>query len=166
VALPLARDQGASTRAGGVLLASVPLGLAVGAALVGRWTPVRQVDRMLPMAVLLPVSLLGMALDPPWPVAALLFALSGACSALLVPLMGTFTVLAPENLRGRLNGVAGAGFSLISALAFVAVGALADATTSAAAVAVASLATLLAVAVVWRRWPARELGQAAERAYG
>jgi MFS family permease len=166
VALPLARDHGASTRVGGVLLASVPLGLAVGAALVGRWTPVRQVDRMLPMAALLPVTLLGMALDPPWPVAAVLFALSGACSALLVPLMGTFTVLAPEHLRGRLNGVAGAGFSLISALAFVAVGALADATTSATAVAVASGVTLVAVAVRWRRWPAREMGEAAARAYG
>jgi MFS family permease len=161
----LARDQGADTRAGGLLLAAVPLGVAVGAAIVGRWTPAQQVHRMLPMAALLPVPLLPMALDPPWPVACVLFALAGVCQAFLVPLMGTFTVLAPEPLRGRLNGVAGAGFSLISALAFVAVGALADATTSATAVALSAAATLLALPLVWRHWPARELDDAAAEAY-
>ena len=166
VALPLARDHGASTRAGGLLLAAVPAGIAVGVAVVGRWTPQQQVHRMLPMAALLPLPLLAMALDPPWPVAGLLFALAGAMQAFLVPLMGTFTLLAPEHLRGRLNGVAGAGFSLISALSFVAVGALADATTSARAVAIAAGVTLLLVALAWRRWPARELDEAAARVYG
>jgi MFS family permease len=165
VALPLARDQGAGTRAGGLLLAAVPLGVAVGAAIVGRWTPTQQVHRMLPMAALLPVPLLPMALDPPWPLACVLFALAGVCQAFLVPLMGTFTVLAPEPLRGRLNGVAGAGFSLISALAFVVVGALADATTSATAVALSAAVTLLALPLVWRHWPARELDDAAAQAY-
>jgi MFS family permease len=165
VALPLARDQGAGTRAGGLLLAAVPLGVAVGAAIVGRWTPTQQVHRMLPMAALLPVPLLPMALDPPWPLACVLFAFAGVCQAFLVPLMGTFTVLAPEPLRGRLNGVAGAGFSLISALAFVVVGALADATTSATAVALSAAVTLLALPLVWRHWPARELDDAAAQAY-
>ena len=165
VALPLARDQGAGTRAGGLLLAAVPLGVAVGAAIVGRWTPAQQVRRMLPMAALLPVPLLPMALDPPWPVACVLFALAGVFQAFLVPLMGTFTVLAPEPLRGRLNGVAGAGFSLISAFAFIAVGALADATTSATAVALSAAVTLLALPLVWRHWPARELDDAAAQAY-
>jgi MFS family permease len=165
VALPLAGEQGAGTRAGGLLLASAPFGLAVGAAVVGRWPPVTQVRRMLPMAALLPVTLLAMVLDPPWPVAALIFALSGVLQAFLVPLMGTFTVLAPEQLRGRLNGVAGAGFSLISALAFVVVGGLADVTTAATAVVIASGTTLAVVALVWRRWPARELATAAAEAY-
>jgi MFS family permease len=166
VALPLARAQGADTRVGGVLLAAVPLGLAVGAAVVGRWAPVRQVRRMLPMAALLPVPLLALALDPPWPVAAVLFAVSGAFQAYLVPLMGTFTVLAPEQLRGRLNGVAGAGFSLISALSYVVVGAVADLTTPATAVALAAGVTLLVLAPLRRRWPDRELDDAAQRAYG
>jgi hypothetical protein len=165
VALPLAREQGAGTRAGGLLLASVPFGLAVGAAVVGRWAPVTQVRRMLPMATLLPVPLLAMVLDPPWPVAALLFASSGLLQAFLVPLMGTFTVLAPDQLRGRLNGVAGAGFSLVSALAFVAVGALADVTTAATAVVIAAGATLVVVVLGWPRWPARELAAAAAEAY-
>jgi MFS family permease len=166
VALPLARDHGAGTRAGGLLLAAVPAGIALGVAVVGRWPPRRQVRRMLPMAALLPVPLLAMLLDPPWPVAAVLFALAGAFQAFLVPLMGTFTLLAPEHLRGRLNGVAGAGFSLISALGFVFVGALADATTSALSVAIAAALTLVLVAVVWRRWPTRELDEAAARVYG
>jgi len=166
VALPLARDHGAGTRVGALLLASVPAGIALGVAVVGRWTPRQQVDRMFPMAALLPLPLLAMALDPPWPVAAVLFALAGACQAFLVPLMGTFTLLAPEQLRGRLNGVAGAGFSLISALSFVAVGALADLTTSALAVAIAAGATLAMVAVMSPRWPARELDEAAAVVYG
>jgi MFS family permease len=165
VALPLARDHGAGTRAGGLLLASVPAGIALGVAIVGRWTPRQQVHRMLPMAALLPVPLLAMLLDPPWPVAVLLFLIAGAFQAFLVPLMGTFTLLAPEHLRGRLNGVAGAGFSLISALGFVAVGALADATTSALSVGIAAGLTLVLLAVIWRRWPAGELDQAAARVY-
>jgi MFS family permease len=165
VALPLARDQGADTRVGGVLLAAVPFGLAMGAAVVGRWAPVLQVRRMLPMAALLPLPLLAMALDPPWPVAALLFAVSGAFQAFLVPLMGTFTVLAPERLRGRLNGVAGAGFSLISALSYLVVGEVADVTSPPTAVLIAAGGTLLVLVPLWRRWPARELGRAAEQAY-
>jgi MFS family permease len=165
VALPLAREQGAGTRAGGVLLAAMPFGMALGAAVVGRWTPVQQVRRMLPMAVLLPMPLLGMVFDPPWPVAGVLFVLAGACQAFLVPLMGTFTLVAPESLRGRLNAMAGAGFSLITAVSFVVVGALADVTTAATAVFLTAVTTLLALVLVWRRWPARELDEAAARAY-
>jgi len=166
VALPLARDHGAGTRVGALLLAAVPAGIALGVAIVGRWTPRQQVDRMLPMAALLPLPLVALALDPPWPVALALFAVAGAFQAFLVPLMGTFTLLAPEHLRGRLNGVAGAGFSLISAVSFVVVGALADLTTSALAVAIAAGVTLAMVAVLWPRWPARELDEAATVVYG
>ena len=166
VALPLARDHGADTRVGGLLLAASPLGLALGAALVGRWTPLAQVRRMLPLAALLPVPLLAMAFDPPWPVAGLLFVLAGGCQAFMVPLMGTFTLLAPEAMRGRLNGVAGAGFAMISSLSYVVVGAVADITGPAAAVVIAAAVTLLAVGVLWRRWPAPELEAAAQRAYG
>lgn len=165
VALPLAEEQGADTSVGGVLLAAVPLGTAVGIYVVSRWEPTTQVRRMLPMAACVPLPLLGMALEPPWPVAAGLFALAGFFQGFMVPLMGTFTVLAPEHMRGRLNGVAGAGFALVSATCFLGVGALADVTTSAFAIVVAAALTLVLVAVAWPRWPRQAIDAAAGDVY-
>ncbi|WP_460447265.1 MFS transporter [Angustibacter aerolatus] len=165
VALPLAVAQGGDTRAGGVLLAAVPLGLALGAFVVGRWSPMTQVRSMLPMAALLPMPLLGLALDPRWQLVAVLYLVTGALQAFLVPLMGTFAVLAPPQLRGRLNGVAGAGFSLVSALSFLVVGFVADRTSPVFAVVLAAAVSLVAIAVAWPRWPQGQLEQAAERAY-
>nr|WP_284290517.1 MFS transporter [Angustibacter aerolatus] len=115
VALPLAVAQGGDTRAGGVLLAAVPLGLALGAFVVGRWSPMTQVRSMLPMAALLPMPLLGLALDPRWRLVAVLYLVTGALQAFLVPLMGTFAVLAPPQparaaqRRGRCRLLAGVG---------------------------------------------------------
>ncbi|GAA4356799.1 MFS transporter [Angustibacter luteus] len=165
VSLPYAREHGGSTAAGGILLAAGPLGAVAGVLLVSRWTPVVQVSRILPMALLLPLPLLGVVLDPPWAVAGVLFVLAGVCQGFMVPLMATFTLLSPDELRGRLSAVAGSGFALVTATSFLAVGALADATNPALAVVVSAVLTLLLLVPVWRSWPRRELAEAAERAY-
>lgn len=165
VALPYAAAHGGGTRAGGLLLAAVPLGAGLGVALVGRWTPIRQVRRILPLAALAGLPLLVLAAAPPWPVAALLFVLSGLCQGFMVTLMSTFTVLAPREMRGRLNGLAGAGFALATALAFPAVGALADATSPALAVTVGGAAGCLVVAACWGRWPHLAIERETRRGY-
>jgi MFS family permease len=166
VALPYAAAHGADAKAGGVLLAAVPFGAVVGVALVSRWQPIVQVRRMLPLATLAPLPLLGLVVDPAWPVAVVLFALSGFCQGFMVPLMATYALLAPDVMRGRLNGLAGSGFALVTAIAFVVVGALADLTTPAQAVVVAAAATGVFLAVTWRLWPHRVMVERAQETYG
>ena len=165
VALPYARAHGQSTLVGGLLLAAVPLGAALGVVVVNRWAPVLQVRRLLPLATLAPLPLLPMAFNPPWQVAAALFALSGICQGYMVPLMGTFSLLAPDAMRGRLNGLAGSGFALVSILALLLVGGAADLTSPALSVVLAASLTLIFLAITWRRWPHRAIEAAAAGAY-
>ncbi|HET8614253.1 MAG TPA: MFS transporter, partial [Actinomycetales bacterium] len=165
VALPYAASHGADTTAGGVLLAAVPFGAVIGVAVVGRWHPVVQVRRMLPLATLAPLPLLALVVDPSWPVAALLFVLSGLCQGFMVPLMATYALLAPDAMRGRLNGLAGSGFALVTAMAFLLVGALADLTTESLAVVLAAVATIAFLAVTWSVWPRQQLVDSAARTY-
>jgi MFS family permease len=165
VALPYAAAHGASTTAGGVLLAAVPFGAVIGVGVVGRWRPVIQVRRMLPLATCAPLPLLGLVVDPSWPVAAVLFVLSGLCQGFMVPLMATYALLAPDVMRGRLNGLAGSGFALVTAAAFLVVGALADLTSPAGAVVVAALATGVFLGVTWLTWPRQRLIDSAARTY-
>jgi MFS family permease len=166
VALPYAASHGADAKAGGVLLAAVPFGAVIGVAVVGRWRPVVQVRRMLPLATLAPLPLLGLVVVPAWPVAGALFVLSGFCQGFMVPLMATYALLAPDAMRGRLNGLAGSGFARVSAVAFLVVGALADLTAPATAVVLAALATGVFLAVTWRLWPRRLMFERARQTYG
>lgn len=166
VALPYARAHGQSALVGGLMLASVPLGAALGVVLVNRWTPQDQVRRLLPLATLAPLPLLFIAFDPPWQVATALFALSGLCQGYMVPLMSTYALLAPDSMRGRLTGLAGSGFALVSIVALLAIGAVADATSPALSVVLAASVSLLFLAATWRRWPHRAIQLAGVRAYG
>jgi MFS family permease len=165
VALPYAAAHGADTTAGGVLLAAVPFGAVIGVAIVGRWRPVVQVRRMLPLASCAPLPLLVLVVDPDWPVAAVLFVLSGLCQGFMVPLMATYALLAPDAMRGRLNGLAGSGFALVTAVAFLLVGALADLTTESTAVVIASVATSVFLGLTWAVWPRQQLVDSAARTY-
>jgi MFS family permease len=165
VALPYALSHGADAKVGGVLLAAVPFGAVMGVALVGRWRPVVQVRRMRPLATGVPLPLLALVVDPSWPVAAALFVLSGLCQGFMVPLMATYALLAPDTMRGRLNGLAGSGFALVTAVAFLAVGVLADLTSAAAAVVLAAAVTSVFLAITWVRWPRQQLLDSAVRTY-
>ncbi|WP_426561051.1 MFS transporter [Angustibacter sp. McL0619] len=165
VALPYAQVHGASTAAGGVLLAASPFGAVISVLVVSRWSPSVQVGRILPMALLLPLPLLGLVFNPAWVVAVVLFVLAGVFQGFMVPLMSTFTLLSPDQMRGRLSALAGSGFALIAAGCWLAVGALADLTSPSLAVTVSAALTLLALVPVWRTWPRRELAEASARAY-
>ncbi|MGZ4589743.1 MAG: MFS transporter [Actinomycetes bacterium] len=165
VALAYARHEGASSGVGAALMASVPAGAALGAHLVGRLGPVRQVQLLIPLAIATCLPLLLTCVSPPWEVAMALWFVSGLGQGFLLPLIGTVNLVAPAAYRGRVNGLAGAGFSLASASSFLLAGALADATSPAVAVTTAGAVGLALIGAVHRSWPRGAIGRAAARVY-
>lgn len=165
VALAYAAEQGQSSRVGGLLLAAPPAGAVIGVLVLNRWDSKVQVRRILPMAALSVIPLLLVALEPVWFVAAVLFVMSGMCTAFMIPLQGTFTVLAPAGLRGRLNGLAGAGFSLVTVTSYLVVGVVADLTSPAFAVTLGGATGCLVLAWLYPTWPRREIRRATETAF-
>jgi MFS family permease len=165
VALAYARYEGEPAQVGAVLMASVPAGAALGAYLLGRARPMRQVEAILPLAVLSCLPLLAVCWAPPWWAALMLFFVSGLGQAFLLPLIGTVNLVSPASFRGRVNGLAGGGFSLASAAAYLLAGALADLTSPAVAVTAAGAVGLALVGAASRAWPRGAIGRAVARVY-
>jgi MFS family permease len=164
-ALAYARHDGMPAQVGALLMASVPAGAGLGAYLLGRQAPMRQVGAMLPLAVLSCLPLLATCLAPPWWLTAFLFLASGLGQAFLLPLMATVNLLTPRAFRGRINGLAGGGFSLASAASYLLVGALADLTSPAVAVTAAGALGLALIGAVARSWPRGAIHRSASRVY-
>ena len=165
VALAYARDDGAGPAVGAALMATLPAGAALGAWLVGRMDPLRQVRSIIVLAVAACLPLLATSLAPPWQVVMPLWFLSGMAQGFMVPLMTTVNLVTPPAMRGRVNGLAGAGFSTVTAATFLLSGAVADLATPAVAVTVAAVFALALVGVAHRGWPHAELRRTAERVY-
>lgn len=165
VALAYARAEGAEPVVGAALMASIPAGAAVGAWLVGRMDPIQQVRTIVPLAVVSCLPLLATSLAPPWPVLLPLWFVSGAAQGFMVPLMTTVNLVTPPAMRGRVNGLAGAGFALVTASTFLLSGAVADLATPAVAVTVAGVVGLALVGTAHRSWPHGELRRTATRVY-
>lgn len=165
VALAYARHDGAGPAAGAALMASLPAGAALGAFIVARWEPIRQVGAIMPLAVGCCVPLMFTSLAPPWPVALALWFASGLAQGFMVPLLTTVNLVTPEALRGRVNGLAGGGFSLVTAATFLGAGAVADLTSPAVAVTVAVVLGLALIGGARRGWPEAELRRAAQRLF-
>jgi MFS family permease len=165
VALAYARADGADPAAGAALMAALPAGAAVGAWLVGRLDPLRQVRTVLPLAVLSCLPLLATAVAPPWPVALALWALAGTAQGFMVPLMSTVNLVTPAGSRGRVNGLAGAGFATVTAATYLIAGGVADLTSPAVAVTGAAALGLLLVGIAAHAWPHGELRRTASRVY-
>jgi MFS family permease len=165
VALAYAREEGADPVVGAALMASLPAGAAIGSMLVARLDPMRQVNLIIPLAVASCAPLMLTSLAPPWYVALPLWFVAGASQGFMVPLMTTVNLVSPPALRGRVNGLAGAGFSTVTAATFLAAGAVADLATPAVAVTVAAVIGLALVGSAHRSWPTGELRRAARRVY-
>jgi Major Facilitator Superfamily len=165
VALAYARHEGMPPQVGALLMASVPAGAGLGSYLLGRQAPLRQVGSVLPLAVLSCLPLLAVCVAPPWWVTLGLFFASGLGQAFLLPLIATVGLLAPADYRGRVNGLAGGGFSLASGGAFLLVGALADLTSPAVAVTAAGACGLGLVGAAARCWPRGAIARSAGRIY-
>lgn len=165
VALAYARDQGLPILVGSLLMAIVPAGFAIGVFLLGRLPPVRQVHLMIGLASSAALLLVATPLvGSPWLVGLLWFG-SGLCQSFIVPLITTVTLATPADQRGLVNGLAGAGFSLSNAVAYFAVGALADWTTPGKAVGLGGLVGLAFVVVMRTRWQRRRIRRVARRIY-
>lgn len=165
VALAYAREDGTGPAVGAALMASLPAGAAIGAFLVARLEPLRQVGLIVPLAVASCTPLLATSLAPPWQLALPLWFLSGLSQGFMVPLMTTVNLISPAELRGRVNGLAGAGFSLVTASTYLLAGAVADLTSPAVAVTVGAVLGLALVGAAHRTWPAGELHRVAQRVY-
>lgn len=165
VALAYARDEGRGTAVGTALMASLPAGAALGAYVVGRLGPLLQVRAILPLAVATCLPLLATSLAPPWWVALALWFCSGLGQGFMVPLIATVNLVSPARFRGRVNGLAAAGFGVTTAATFLLTGLLADLTSPSVAVTVAAAVGLSLVGVAHRSWPRRAIRRAATRIY-
>lgn len=165
VALAYAREDDAGPAVGAALMASVPAGAALGAMLVVRLDPMRQVGLIVPLAVTACAPLLLTSLAPPWEAVLPLWFVAGLSQGFMVPLMTTVNLVSPAELRGRVNGLAGAGFSTITVVTFLLAGAMADLASPAVAVTVAAVVGLALVGFAHRAWPTGELRRVAGRLY-
>jgi hypothetical protein len=157
VALAYVRDQGETDGWGGLLMASVVTGAAIGAFLVGRLAPRSQLDLVLPLAIAMSLPLLVTGLEPPVVVIVVLWTLSGMAQAFLVPIM-TFTTLFTSNeQRGAVVGIAAAGFALLTFLGYFVVGLAATTWSPAFAVVVMAVVGLVVASVAFLTWPGRRL---------
>jgi MFS family permease len=157
VALALVRDESEADVWGGVLMASVIVGAAVGSVLVGRRPPRAQLDLVLPLAIAVCLPLLVTGIEPPvWTLVVLWFA-SGVAQAFLVPVMSFTTLFTINEHRGRVVGIASAGFAALTAVGYLVTGFVADRTSPAFAVTVMAVVGLLVVTLAFWFWPAQRL---------
>ena len=138
---------------GGALMAAIPAGAAVGVAIMSRVGPTRAIGLVRTLAALSFVPLILTGMDPGVYVAAGLWFVSGMLQAYLVPLMVTVNLATPSQYRGRINGLAGGGLGVFTAIGFAAAGAVADVSSPQLATAIAGVAGLVAVGVFSLFWP-------------
>jgi Major Facilitator Superfamily len=161
-AVALAYRPGLSASVGGVLLAAVPAGSAVGAILIPR-VPIRdQLRLLLPLAALSCLPLFATSVDPSPAVAAALWFVAGVLQAYVLTVIAAVTLLTRRERRGRVLGVASAGFNALTALAFAIAGWLAglSAIGPAKAVSLAGAGGLVMVALLRAVWPSDEIRRA------
>jgi MFS family permease len=155
--LPYARSVGLQDYWGGILMASMIGGAAVGSILIARITPLRQVELLLPLALVCNLPLLLTGIQPPVVVLALLWFIGGMAQAFFVTIMAFTTLLTVDTQRGRVAGLAAAGFAVAALIGMLAAGVLADRTSPAFAVTVFACLGLVIVTLAVRSWPGVEL---------
>jgi MFS family permease len=168
VALAYARQQGAEDL-GGVLMAAIPAGMTVGSALIPRLAPQRQLRAIAPLVIGASLPMLLTIIEPSPVVTIVLWVLSGVCQGFVVTIIATVNLMTPDRLRGRVNGLAAAGWSAATALAFLVTGWLADLTSPADAVCIAGgfgCAVGVLALVLWPRAAMRAAGQEAYASTG
>jgi MFS family permease len=161
-AVALAYQPGLAPLVGGVLLAAVPAGSAVGAVLLPR-VPLRdQLRLLLPLAALSCLPLFATSIGPPPWIAAALWFVAGVLQSFVLTVISAVTLFTEQAKRGRVLGVASAGFNAATALSFVVVGWLAGFSSigPARAVSLAGAGGLVMVAVLRAVWPSEQIERA------
>jgi diguanylate cyclase (GGDEF)-like protein len=127
VSVPYAHAHGRGAATAGLLSAAVPLGVVIGALVLGRMISNHAAERlMLPAALLAPTILAFTAFNPNPRAAAILWFFSGAMSAMTVTANRMFVVAVPKEIRGRAFGIAAAGISGSQGLGTLLIGVLAN----------------------------------------
>lgn len=126
VAVPYAHAHHEGALAAGLLSAAVPLGMVVGALILGRMVPLdRAESALLPAALITPLVLALTVFDPSPALACVTWCIAGATSAMTVTANRLFVVAIPRELRGRSFGIAAAGISGAQGLGTLLIGILA-----------------------------------------
>ena len=154
LAVPYARQHGHGAVAAGVLAASQPFGVAVGAWLFIRFVPVRWQGRcLLPFGVVSAIAMILTAAVPPVWLAAVLWACSGLAQSSLVSTIAAYNIVTDRAHRGRANGMASATIAVTQGLGFLVWGGIAEWRGAAAGVAWAGVVGLLIVSLLRYAWP-------------
>lgn len=151
LAVPYAAELGASSQLGW-LLAANPLGTIAGVLLLKRIAPERRLLLLGPLAAASSLVLLPTGWAPGVLVSALLWGLSGACSAHDMVTQATYVRLVPNAHRGQALGVAGAAFRAAQGLAIVVSGLLAQTVAPSLVIALFAVAGVLAAAAATTGW--------------
>lgn len=165
LAYAAAKDQSGAPRLGGLLMAAPVFGALVGLVMVGRWQPERQNPRIIIMALMMPLPLLVTVFAPPIPITWLLWFGCGVLQAFMLPLQSTFSLIVPDEMRGRVFGLGGALSVAASGVAFLVAGYLAEHTSPSRAVAACAGVSLMAIVILAVRWPRAALRKAVKTAY-
>ncbi|HEX4224696.1 MAG TPA: MFS transporter [Pseudonocardiaceae bacterium] len=163
LAAPYTAEIGGGTIAIGLILASDPLGSAIGAFVFGRWVPVpmrAKVLGALGIASCVPVAVV--VLHPGLVLSVALFALAGALgTAVMMQSTALFTRAVPDHSRAQASGLSQSGTATIQGLSPLLAGLVADHVGTANTVgAVGIIGLLIAVpaAIVWQRILAGQAG--------
>jgi MFS family permease len=122
-----------------------------------------QLRLLLPLAALSCLPLFATSVAPPPMVAAALWFVAGVLQAFVLTVISAVTMLTVPSRRGRVLGIASAGFNAATAASFALVGWLAGFASvgPARAVSLAGAGGLLMVAALRAAWPAASIERAA-----
>ena len=166
VALPYAGDLGASDLVSGLLLAATPAGAAISALYVAQQPIRRQLIIMFPMAFGSTVPLMLTVFEPGLVLALVLWFFAGLLQGYIVTAMAEVVNLTSPDRRGRVVGVASAGFNAVGMLTIIGLGALAEVVTPGTAIAAAGALGVMSLGLLYLLWPTRAVSQAMRTAYG
>ena len=153
LSVPYARSLHGSTLTVGLLMAAMPLGMVIGAFLLGRVAvPSARIRMMGWLAVLSCAPLIGSAWDPPLWAVLLLWTLAGAGGAYQLAAAAAFVQALRPATRARAFGLAQSGLYAVQGLGILAGGAVAQAIGAPLAVGLAGLVGLTAATMLAVSW--------------
>jgi MFS family permease len=141
----------------GLLFAAMPFGTAVGAVAFGRFvSPPRRLRWMGGLAVGACAVLLLCSAQPDMAASLLIFAASGACAAYQLAANAAFVAAIPSDRRSQAFGLANGGMQVFQGLWYVLAGALAEALSPAAVIALSGGIGAVAAAMLAASWYRRQ----------
>lgn len=152
IAVPYADQHHRGSATAGLLTASLPAGVTLGALVLGRLMDPGRVERSLPLlALLTPLTLSATAFNPTPDVVALIWFICGALSAMTVIANRLFVAAVPPEVRGRAFGIAAAGISTAQGVGALLVGLLARDLSAAHAVGAIAIPAFVLIALATPR---------------